>query len=166
MTLGLGGLLGGLGNLVEKLTDLAQTAQEMQQSGEFEKIVEGRRVRTSYGMRVRVGLNENGSNDATHVEPVAKTRRESPAQQAPVQEVREPAVDIFEEDDHLLLIAEMPGIAAEDVQLDVQEDILTLTAAQGEKRYRKEVLLPASYPQDKMQITSNNGVVEIRCYRV
>ena len=82
-----------------------------------------------------------------------------------VQEVREPAVDVFEESDHTLIVAEMPGIGAEDVRLDVNGDLLTMTAERGDKKYRKEILLPASFLREKMQVSCTNGVVEIRCVK-
>ena len=80
-----------------------------------------------------------------------------------VAEVREPAVDVLEESDHLLIVAEMPGVGAADVKLEVHDDVLTLSAAAGDKKYRKEVLLPKSCPRERMTLSCNNGIVRIRC---
>ena len=88
---------------------------------------------------------------------------EAGAEEAEVQEIREPVVDIFEEADHLLILAEMPGIGAKDVRLEVADDVLTLEAAKDDKRYRKEILLPRSYPREKMDISCNNGILRIKC---
>src|SRR3972149_5772407 len=79
-----------------------------------------------------------------------------------VPEVREPAVDIFEDREHNLVVAEMPGIGVGDVRLEVKDDLLTITAERGDKKYKKEVLLPASFPREKMQVSCANGVLEIR----
>jgi len=79
--------------------------------------------------------------------------------------VREPVVDVFEEEDHVLVVAEMPGISAEDVQLLVEDDLLTISAERGDKKYRKEVLLPAGFAREKMQVSCNNGVIEIKCVK-
>lgn len=46
-----------------------------------------------------------------------------------------PAVDVLEHDDELLLTAEMPGMTEKDVQLEVENNILTL---KGEKKHEKE----------------------------
>jgi HSP20 family protein len=80
-----------------------------------------------------------------------------------VEEVREPAVDLFVEKDHVLIVAEMPGISATDVKLAVKDDVLTITAEKGDKKYRKEVLLPGVYAKSKMRWVCNNGVVKITC---
>ena len=47
----------------------------------------------------------------------------------------------------------------------MEDDLLTISAEHGDKKYRKEVLLPASYAREKMQVTCNNGVVEIKCVK-
>jgi HSP20 family protein len=40
----------------------------------------------------------------------------------------EPAVDIYETDDSLVVQADLPGVAAEDVETDLRDNLLTLTA--------------------------------------
>jgi HSP20 family protein len=61
------------------------------------------------------------------------------------------------------VVAEMPGIDEKDVKLDIKDDLLTIYAERGDKKYRKEVLLPRSYPREKMYISCNNGILEIKC---
>ena len=97
------------------------------------------------------------------VEPFGNIRRDEKSGQPVVQEIREPVVDVFEEEDHTLVVAEMPGISAEDIRLDVKDDLLSIYAEKGEKKYRKEVLLPRSYPREKMLISCHNGVLEVKC---
>ena len=80
-----------------------------------------------------------------------------------MQEINEPVVDLFEEDGATTLVAEMPGVGAEDIQLDVRDDVLTLTACKGEKKYRKELLLRHLITKERIQVTCNNGIVTIRC---
>lgn len=41
--------------------------------------------------------------------------------------VYSPAVDIFESDDRISLLADMPGVKPEDLRIDLREDTLTLT---------------------------------------
>lgn len=38
-----------------------------------------------------------------------------------------PLVDIFEDDQALTIVADMPGVPSENVSIDLQEDVLTLT---------------------------------------
>ena len=38
-----------------------------------------------------------------------------------------PAVDIFENDDRISLLADIPGVKAEDLKIDLRDNVLTLT---------------------------------------
>ena len=157
--LGLGGILKGLGDLVEKLGDLSKAGEQLSRTGEIQG--PGKEVKGIYGFTVKVGLGD----DKPRVEPFGNIRQDRQSGHTVVQEVREPVVDIFEEDDHVLVVAEMPGITAEDVRVTVEDDLLTISAERGDKKYRKEVLLPASSTREKTQVACNNGVVEIKCMR-
>jgi HSP20 family protein len=89
-------------------------------------------------------------------------RKDEKTGQTVVDEVREPMVDLFDEQDCVLVVAEMPGIASDDVKLDLQDDILTIAAERGDKKYRREVLLPATFAAERMSWKCHNGVVEVR----
>ena len=114
-----------------------------------------------YGFTVKVGLGGEG----VKIEPFGNIRTDAASGRSAVQEVIEPVVDVFEEQDHTLVVAEMPGIAAEDVHLEVKDDVLTITAEKAKKKYRKEVLLPDTFPREKMQVSCTNGVLEVRCVK-
>jgi HSP20 family protein len=156
---GLDGILGGLSDLAEKLAELAEKGEKLSQTHEFEWKKEGKNIKGICGFSIRTVLG----GEELKVEPFGNIRRDEKSGEPVVQEVREPVVDVFEEEDHALVVAEMPGIGAEDVRLEVHDDVLTIQAEQGDKKYRKEVLLPRSYPRDKMTISCNNGILEIRC---
>jgi HSP20 family protein len=154
---GLGGILKGLGDLVEKLSEMSETGQEFSKTGEIGG--PGRKPSGIYGFTVKVGLGDKGPR----IEPFGNIRRDTESGRTEVQEVREPMVDVFEEDDHLLVLAELPGIGNEDVRIDVKDDVLTISAERGDKKYRKEVLLPRSVSKEKIQVSCNNGILEIKC---
>ena len=153
----------GFTELVGKLGELAEKGEKLSQTGEFTWPGNGKQkdLKGVYGFSVKVGLG----GDGVKVEPFGNIRPDRATGHSMVQEIREPMVDLFEEDDHLLLVAEMPGIGADDVRIEIHEDLLTLAAEKGDKKYRKEVLLPHPYAREKMQITCNNGMVEIKCQR-
>ena len=79
-----------------------------------------------------------------------------------VEDVREPLVDVYEEEDHVLVLAEIPGVSKKDVQLELLENRLTIRAQRGEKRYRKDVTLPEKFTQQNMQWDCTNGILKIR----
>ena len=156
--LGIGGILKGLGDLVEKLDEISESG-ELSRSGEIGGA--GGQTKGIYGFTVKVGLGDQ----QPRVEPFGNIRKDRKSGHTVVQEVREPVVDVFEQEAHVLVLAEMPGISAEDVKLDIAGDLLTITAQRGSKKYRKEVQLPESFPREKLEVACNHGVVEIKCLR-
>ena len=153
---GLEGFLGGLGSLIEKLGELAEKGQTLRKEGEIRGPDD--RVRGIYGFNIKVGLGDEG----VKIEPFGNVRKDEETGRPVVQEVREPMVDVFEEETHVLVVAEMPGIGEADVHLDLKDDILTIHAARGEKKYQKEVLLPATFSPEQMAHTCRNGVLEVK----
>ncbi len=157
---GFEGIFKGFTDLVEKLGELADKGEQLSRTGEIHwKEGQEKGVKGVYGFSVKMGV---GGEEVT-VEPFGNIRRDKKSGETVVEETREPVVDIFEEDDHTLVVAEMPGISPENVNLKVRDDILVIHAEKGDKKYHKEVRLPRSYPREKMQVSCNNGILEIRC---
>jgi HSP20 family protein len=88
-----------------------------------------------------------------------------------------PAIDIAEEDDRIIVRAEVPGCKAEDVDISVYGNKLTIS---GEKKlmdekkekgyyhiestygsFRRELALPTEVDQDKIEAECKNGVLSI-----
>ena len=155
--LGIGRFLGGLGAIVEKLGELAEKGEELNKSGEI-RDREGK-VRGIYGFNVKVGL---GGKDDLEVVPFGNVHADTETGKPVVTEVREPIVDVFDEDDHLLVVAEMPGVDEKDVRLELRDDILAIRAERGAMKYRKEVILPTEFPESSMSHTCRNGMLEVK----
>ena len=154
---GMGGILKGLGDLMEKLEEVSESGESVSDTGEIRG--DGGQVKGIYGFTVKVGLG----GDNPRVEPFGNLRKDKKSGHTVVQETREPMVDVFEEEDHILVVAEMAGISAGDVSIEVNDDLLTIVASHGNKKYRKEVMLPESIPRERMEWSCNNGVLEIKC---
>jgi HSP20 family protein len=151
------GVLGGLTDLVEKLGQLGEMGEKFSETGTFKGKDKG--VKGVYGVSVKFGLGD----EKPKVEPFGNIRKDETSGQSVVHEIREPMVDIFEEPDHTLVIAEMPGISEKDIKIVLRDDLLEITATSVDKKYHKEVLLPRAYAREKMQISCNNGILEIKC---
>jgi len=158
---GFEGIFKGLGDLVEKLSDLAEKGEQLSRTGEFQLGDEEKGLKGVFGFSVKTGLG----GKQVKVEPFGNISKDKATGKSKVHELREPLVDIFEEEDHVLLVAEMPGIETEDVKVEVRDDILTLSAKRGDKNYRKEILLPGSFQSDKLSVSCRHGIVEIKCMK-
>lgn len=158
--LGLGSFLGGLGTLIDKLGELAEKGEELKKTGEIRGLDPEGKLRGVYGFTIKTGLG--GDREGVKVEPFGNVRPDEQTGKPVVHEVREPMVDVFEEGDQVLVVAEMPGVGSQDVQLELADDILTITAKRGGTKYRKEVLLPSTFQEKEMTSTCRNGVLEVR----
>ncbi len=157
-TLKLGGLLGGLGSFIEKLGELAEAGEELSRSGEFQD--QSGKVRGVYGINVRTGLGRDGQTELK-VEPFGHVRRPA-ADQPPDEDVREPLLDVHEEEDHVLVLVELPGVTAENVDLKLSDGRLDLHAQRGKTTYHKQIELPRGCSAAKMSWDCNNGILKIR----
>ncbi len=158
-----GGLFGGLSDLIERLTELAGKGEDVNKTSEFSTGINGKEMKGVYGFNVRFGIG-NDKKPGLKVEPFGNMKADK-KKGVSVEEIREPMVDVIEEDDHFLILAEMPGVSAKDVKVEINDDILELSAESGERKFRKEILLSAGC-EGKAKVKCNNGVVEIRCRKI
>ena len=81
-----------------------------------------------------------------------------------VKRTKEPEVDLFHEQDELIVLAELPGVSEQDIKVNVEKDVLIIeavsTGARGEVHYYKEVMLPYEVRKD-LEPSYKRGVLEI-----
>jgi HSP20 family protein len=153
--IGFGSLFQGLGDFVGVLGKLVEAGeQRIERTGEFKVKGLGDKARGVYGVSVRVGLGGE-----PHVERFGNIRatREGPE----VVDVREPLIDVFDEEKEIVVAAELPGVPEEAIEVAVRGDVLYLSSS-GERRYAKEVLLPSPVDVASMRRSFKNGLLELR----
>ena len=89
-----------------------------------------------------------------------------------------PAVDLYEEEDEVVLKAEVPGLSKEDLKIDLSDSTLTIS---GEKKKEEEIKeedytyseraygsfsrslqLPCAVKADKVKATFKDGILEVK----
>jgi HSP20 family protein len=66
-------------------------------------------------------------NNITDVQKVDKGAVPAVPEQTHPGPIYTPAVDIFESDDRIALLADMPGVRPQDLRIDLRENVLTLS---------------------------------------
>ncbi|RLF16624.1 MAG: Hsp20/alpha crystallin family protein [Thermoprotei archaeon] len=79
-----------------------------------------------------------------------------------IQEETEPLVDVMDEGDYIKVYAELPGVNKEDIKLNASEDELIISVDTEQRKYYKEVKLPARVKPDTAKATYRNGVLEVK----
>lgn len=157
---GLGDLFRGIGDLVELLKEMeAEGKTEVSRTGELRgkglKDLKG-----VYGFNVKVGLGGEPT-----VETFGNIKKRDTG--AVVEEMREPLVDVFDEKETIRIIAELPGVGANDIKVELVGDILTIAAeskdlrGQAGRKYQKEILLPAKGTRASLKTSYHNGILEV-----
>jgi HSP20 family protein len=78
-----------------------------------------------------------------------------------VKEEREPLVDVIETDGEIHIVAELPGVEKNDIKLHGTEDSLTISVDTPQRKYYKEITLPAKVKVKEAKTQYKNGVLEI-----
>lgn len=73
-----------------------------------------------------------------------------------------PLLDVFNEEDCIIVVAELKGFKRENIKLNVEKQSLTLSAISQKRKYHKRLNLPETVIPESMQTTYKNGVLEIR----
>ncbi len=150
---GLGGIFEGIGSFVNALAKM-QEMGEVSETGEIKGL--GSKAKGVFGFTMKTLAT--GEPKVERFGHVIKKTPKGPV----VEEVREPIVDVFDEKEHVLIVAELPGIEEQDIKREIKDDILSLSAEKGEKKYKKEVLLPCKVEAEPISSTYKNGILEIK----
>ncbi|MGY5875821.1 MAG: archaeal heat shock protein Hsp20 [Candidatus Thorarchaeota archaeon] len=74
----------------------------------------------------------------------------------------EPLVDVIEEDDELVVVAELPGVEKDEIKVRVKGMVLTIDVNNPARPYHKTIKLPTRVKKDQARSAIRNGVLEIR----
>lgn len=62
----------------------------------------------------------------------------------------------------MLVTAEMPGIAKQDVKVELEDGLITIHAEKGEKRYQTKVPINTELDADSVKASYTNGILELK----
>jgi HSP20 family protein len=79
-----------------------------------------------------------------------------------IKEEQEPLVDVLEEENQVVVVVELPGVEKEEINLHTTEDALTISVGTTDRRYHKELILPAKIDPKSARASYKNGVLEVR----
>ncbi len=105
----------------------------------------------------------------------------TPAEQTKPGPTFTPAVDIFETEKELVVVADMPGVKSDDLNIDLHENVLSLTGevsppeGEGEQevyreyrtgRYVRDFALSELIDQNKIEAELKDGVLRLTLPKV
>jgi len=155
----LGGVIPGLGGLVK---GLGKSEAFLERLGTIDKEIEAR-LKSQPLKRTEGGMPsfESGASRSTMPGSIPRTRRQTaPQAKREVPAAKEPPVDIFDEETHLRVLAELPGVKEGDIKVTLNEAQLVISTDTPTHRYHKEITLPC-VPGGQVGKSYHNGVLEL-----
>lgn len=74
----------------------------------------------------------------------------------------EPLIDIFQDNDGIVVVAELKGFKKENIKIHADKRRLVVSASASGRGYHKSLNLPNAVIPESMRITYKNGVLEVR----
>ncbi|MFX1493221.1 MAG: archaeal heat shock protein Hsp20 [Promethearchaeota archaeon] len=117
---------------------------------------------------IMYGFNiTSGPNGEPIIDSFGTIKPESHTGKTKVKKKREPLVEVNQDENYLIVIAEMPGVTRDDIVLKATTRSLTISTKPDSKRkYFKEVNLPAAINSDYAKARYVNGILEIKLKRI
>jgi HSP20 family protein len=81
-------------------------------------------------------------------------------------EVREPIVDIITTPNLIRVTVELPGVKKDDIELYATETKLTILVDTPERKYHREIDLPARVDPKSAEATYSDGILEVTLRRI
>jgi HSP20 family protein len=167
---GLGGAAADIfGKLREVFEQVAQAAEAQGPSGDTKPskgqgdipfTLGGKQGRMVFGYTMRMGLDGLKAEPFGDIPPAAPKKPGAGGRPA----ARAPIVDIFEEAEQIRIVAELPGVASEDVTCALQGNMLQIETRRP-PRYSKSLRLPCPVDAASLVQSCSNGILEIRIAR-
>ena len=106
-----------------------------------------------YGFSMRVG-----PDGKPHVEEFGNV---SPKGVEKVRDEREPLVDVINAEKEITVIAELPGVDKKDLHINSGKNSLSISVTDPERKYWKELKLPAEVDGKSAVAKLKNGILEV-----
>ncbi|MEB3757542.1 MAG: Hsp20/alpha crystallin family protein [Desulfurococcales archaeon] len=108
-----------------------------------------------YGVRVTIG-----PDGVPRVEEFGNVKREG--DKPVITNEMEPLVDVFEDNGEIIVVAEVPGVSKDDIEIKVKPKQLIIKAKGKDRKYYKTIDLPKEVIPEKAKASYKNGVLEVR----
>ncbi len=157
---GIGGIFQGLGSLIDLVNELQKKAGEAGDGSNTGSNTE-RNFTTKSGLSGVVGLNiRTNLAGEPRIETFGNVHN---TERGPsVEAVREPMVDVLEEENGYTVIAELPGADANTVTAELEGQNLSISAnGTGGRKYAKTISFERAVKKTGLKKQYQNGILEI-----
>ena len=141
----------------EMLREMERLAMSMFEEFETRAMqLQGRGVKGPivYGVRITIG-----PDGKPIIEEFGNVKRRG--RRAIIEEKLEPLVDVIDEKDRVVVVAEIPGVEKDKIDVRVKDGKLVIKAEGKDRKYYKEIELPPGIKPETAKAKYKNGVLEV-----
>lgn len=144
----------GLDKLINVVVDMVDNEKdEVYMQGEI-KSDQKKKVIGKYGLNVKLGTDKQGSIHNFKFEDKVIKKDNLP-------KVIVPVTDVFEEEDKVTIVSELPGVEKDDVALIIEQNTITFTAIKKEICYSKKVVLDFIPEYSSIKESFHNSIYSV-----
>ncbi len=114
------------------------------------------------------GFNINIGSDGKPTIDSFGNIKTKPSGKPEINPTREPLVEVSEETDQITIIAEMPGVIKEEIEIKATSHSLTISTKSNKigRNYYKEIDLPSAINSDYAKARYINGILSIKLKKI
>jgi len=151
-------------NVMENIDKFPQDLKDLS-SEDFQKEIMKNMEKFGIKGPFMAGFNVNFDSEGKPIINSFGNIKQKPDGKTEVDSAREPLVELNEEEDQIIVIAEMPGVKKENITLKATSNSLTISTEEKTSlghRYYKEIELPSTINSDYAKARYANGILEVK----
>ena len=155
----IGSIFKGIDKFINIVADMIENEKnEIDVKGILNDPENKKRIVTNYGFNVKLGgENVGGLKDINTMQNIRNNNDSSGS----LYKVIEPVTDLFNEEDKLIIVMELPGVQEESIKLEIDEDILKVSGYSKDKNYIKNIKLQFNPSSENIVAKFNNSIYSI-----
>ena len=152
----IGSIFKGLDRFINIVADMIENdTNEVDINGTLNDLEKEKKIAGKYGVNIKLGGERFGGQ-----RDIDKFKNNSSLDKI-IPKVIEPITDVFEEEDKVIIVMEIPMVKEEDINLEINENILTINAVSNESRYYKNIKLKFNPIESNVKAKLNNSIYSI-----
>jgi HSP20 family protein len=155
----IGSIFKGLDKFINIVADMVENEKsELNVKGSINDPERGKKIVGKYGVNIKIGGEKIGN--LGDINTLSRIKNNLDREKTLVENL-EPMTDIFEEDNKIIVVMELPGVVEEDIEIDLEEDNLKIRAEGSGNCYSKNIKLAFIPKMELVKPKLNNSIYSI-----
>lgn len=151
----------GLDKFINIMADMIESEKkEIDIKGTINNPEKDKKITGNYGVNIKFGVDRLSELD--RINTLSNINRQNNISGRIVKSIEnvEPPTDIFDEPDKVTIVMELPGVAEDDIEVEIDENIIKIRAEGHHNCYSKNISLKFN-PKEEVQARLNNSIYSI-----